>query len=193
MKRAIFLDRDGTLIENIPYNADPDKVKLTPFALEALHRLQAENYLLMLVSNQSGIALGYFSENDLQLVNKRIKDLLSPSRVELEATYYCMHYKEGPVTQYVKECECRKPRPGMLLQAAQEHNVDLSQSWMIGDILDDVEAGTRAGCKTILIDNGNETQWIRTRYRFPDFMARDLNQAADYIIQTNNDEQLGRV
>jgi D,D-heptose 1,7-bisphosphate phosphatase len=193
MKKAIFLDRDGTVIENVHYNSDPEKVRLLPYASEALHRLQANDYLLVLVSNQSGVALGFFSEAELQKINERVSDLLSPSYVAFDDIYYCMHYKHGIVQQYVQDCDCRKPMPGMILQAAQEHEVDLSQSWMIGDILDDVEAGTRAGCKTILLDNGNETEWKRNRYRVPQYMVKDLMEAADVILKYGTDEAMDRL
>ena len=175
MKKAVFLDKDGTLVENVHYNADPDKVRLTPYAAEALKQLQDEGFLLIVVSNQSGIALGYFSEADMQLIKETISGMLEDERVFLHDFYYCPHLPE--------ECECRKPKPGMLLKASEEYNIDLSQSWMIGDILDDVEAGRQAGCRTILIDKGNETEWLLRPDRSPHFMVDDLKDAAAIILK----------
>lgn len=190
MKKAIFLDRDGTLIVDVPYNADPGKVRLAPFALETLRTLKMYNYLLILITNQSGIALGYFTEKDLQAINRKIAALLSGSSVVLDDIYHCPHHPDGIVSRFKKLCNCRKPMPGLIQRAAREHDIDLSASWMIGDILDDVEAGTRAGCMTILIDNGNETEWKKNYYRIPHFVVQDLRQAAGIIEQTMNNEKL---
>lgn len=193
MKKAIFLDRDGTLIENIPNNADPQKVRLAPFAIEALQQLQEKNYLLIVISNQPGIALGIFTENEMHRMNRQVADLLWRGKIMLEDVYCCMHHKNGIIPKYAKNCECRKPRPGLLLQASKDHDIDLSSSWMIGDILDDVEAGARAGCQTILIDNGNETEWKNGSFRTPHFVVKDLWQAAGIIEQTVKNERLERL
>jgi D-glycero-D-manno-heptose 1,7-bisphosphate phosphatase len=182
MRKAIFLDKDGTLIENVHYNVNPDRIRLLPYAAEALSSLQKNNFMLIVISNQSGVALGYFTEAALLTVNKRIRQLLEQGSVSLEAFYYCTHHTSGTVPLYAKKCNCRKPAPGMLIQASRDYDIDLRKSWMIGDILDDVEAGNRAGCKTILIDNGNETEWRISSDRIPDFIAKDLKHAAQFII-----------
>jgi D-glycero-D-manno-heptose 1,7-bisphosphate phosphatase len=185
MRRAIFLDKDGTLIKNVPYNVDPGKISLEPFAKEALRSLQDNTYELFVVSNQSGVALGYFSEADLLPVNHRIRRLLQASRVNIKGFYYCPHLNNGAIAAYSKECDCRKPKPGLLLQAARDHQIDLMNSWMIGDILDDVEAGKKAGCKTILLNNGNETEWLLYEKRKPNFIVNNLKEAAELILLTN--------
>jgi D-glycero-D-manno-heptose 1,7-bisphosphate phosphatase len=185
MTRAVFFDKDGTLIKNVPYNVDPAKICLEPFASEALKLLQNNAYDLYVVSNQSGIALGYFNEADLLPVNYTIEKLLNNNGVHLNAFYYCTHLKNGTVAGYAKDCDCRKPKPGLLLQAAHDHNIDLLRSWMIGDILDDVEAGKSAGCKTILLNNGNETEWVLYEKRKPDFIVNNLKEAAELILLTD--------
>jgi len=111
-------------------------------------------------------------------VENRIRELLGPINVPLAGFYYCPHHPEGKIAQYSKTCDCRKPRPGLILRAARERDINLAQSWFIGDILDDIEAGHRAGCRTVLIDNGNETEWVRSPGHQPDWVVFDLVQAA---------------
>jgi D-glycero-D-manno-heptose 1,7-bisphosphate phosphatase len=188
--RAVFLDKDGTLIEDVPYNIDPDQMRLTPGAA-ALRRLHHSGYLLIVISNQSGVARGYFPETALAAVVKRSRDLLAQFQIPLTDFYYCPHHPAGSIEPYAIACACRKPEPGLLLQAAQDHDIDLGQSWFIGDILNDVEAGRRAGCQTILLDNGNETEWIFSPERVPHYVAIDLAAAVDVIEQ--NSENLAIV
>lgn len=184
MKRAVFLDKDGTLIENVPYNADPAKIRLVPGAGTALQQLEKEGYLLIVISNQSGVALGYFPESALQDVRRKIELLLLEQHARIHDFYYCPHLPEGKLAAYRQTCTCRKPAPGLLLRAAHEYDIDLKTSWMIGDILDDVEAGNRAGCTTILLNNGNETSWQRGAGRTPHFIVNNLNEAAGIILTT---------
>ena len=180
---AVFLDKDGTLVENVPYNADPAKIRLAAGAGQALRVMQAAGYRIFVVSNQSGVARGYFPETALAGVLKRLRELLDAQGVDLAGFYYCPHHPQGAVTTYATGCTCRKPEPGLILRAATEHEVDLEKSWLVGDILDDVEAGRRAGCRTILIDNGNETEWRNGADRTPDFKVADLPAAARVITE----------
>ncbi len=179
--RAIFLDKDGTLIENLPYNVDPAAIRLMPGAAEGLRMLIAAGYRVIIVSNQSGVARGYFREEALRGVEARLRDLLAVYDVPLAGFYFCPHHPVGIIAEYAVQCTCRKPEPGLIFRAACEHSIDLSQSWLVGDILNDVEAGRRAGCKTILIDNGNETEWILSRERLPHHVVADLTEAARVI------------
>jgi D-glycero-D-manno-heptose 1,7-bisphosphate phosphatase len=179
---AVFLDKDGTLVDDIPFNVDPERIQLADGAPTALRRLHAAGYLLIVVSNQSGVARGYFPERALQGVEARLRGLLESAGVPLAGFYYCPHHPDGLVPCYAVACACRKPAPAMLLRAAREHGIDLSTSWMVGDILDDVEAGRAAGCRTVLLDNGNETEWELTPARLPHYRARGLVEAAGMII-----------
>lgn len=175
MNKAIFIDKDGTLIKDVPYNVDPSLIRFEDYAFESMKSLQLKGYLVFIISNQPGIGLGRFEEKDLEVVKEKIARSFSENELILDGFYYCPHRpNEG--------CNCRKPKPGLILKAAEENNIELSQSWMIGDILNDVEAGTSAGCKTVLIDNGNETEWIWSRNRIPDLIARNLKDAAEYIL-----------
>jgi D-glycero-D-manno-heptose 1,7-bisphosphate phosphatase len=172
VSQAVFIDKDGTLVENVPYNVDPARIRLAPGAAECVGALAREGFDVFVVSNQPGAALGFFPEQALHEVKERLEALLDH---RLKGFYYCPHHPQAG-------CDCRKPNPGMLLRAAREHGVELGRSWMVGDILDDVEAGRRAGCRTILLDNGNETEWQLTDARRPDCIANDLRQAAALIL-----------
>ena len=169
-RRAVFLDKDGTLVEDVPYNVDPAAVVLAQGAREALAAFAAAGYEVIVVSNQPGVALGKFSLDSLQALESRLRALLP----QIGGFYWCPHAPQAG-------CACRKPASGLLERAAREHGVDLAASWMVGDILDDVEAGRRAGCRTILLDNGNETVWHVTPERVPHHVARDFPQVSSLI------------
>jgi histidinol-phosphate phosphatase family protein len=180
-RRAVFLDKDGTLIEDVPYNVDPARIRLAAGVAEGLPRLHVSGFRLIVISNQSGVARGLFTEEALAAVRDRLRQLLADLGVPLDGFLYCPHHPEGIVPRYAVACDCRKPGPGLILAAAREHGIALEQSWFIGDILDDVEAGRRAGCRTALIDNGNETEWKRSPLRWPDIVAGDMAEAARLI------------
>ncbi|WP_202895881.1 D-glycero-alpha-D-manno-heptose-1,7-bisphosphate 7-phosphatase [Iningainema tapete] len=184
LMRAVFLDKDGTLIENVPYNVDIQHIKLTQGAIEGLRLLEKAGYKLIVITNQSGVARGYFPESALLAVENHLRQVLADEGISLTDFYYCPHHPKGIMAELAITCDCRKPAPGMLLRAACQHNIDLENSWFIGDILNDVEAGRRAGCKTILIDNGNETEWQLSALRTPDYTVSDLAAAAQAIIST---------
>ena len=179
---VVFLDKDGTLIEDVPYNVDPAKVFLAQGAVEGLARLNDAGYRLAVVSNQSGVARGYFEEDALTAIEDRLRELFGDIGVPLAGFFYCPHHPEGTVVRYSVACECRKPAPGMILKASSQLAADPRACWMVGDILDDIEAGRRAGCRTILIDNGHETEWRNGPWRTPHFMVRDLAEAAEQIV-----------
>jgi D-glycero-D-manno-heptose 1,7-bisphosphate phosphatase len=178
---AIFLDKDGTLIQDIPYNIDPSRIEWMPGALAGLKQLQSVGYRLIVVSNQSGVARGFFPEVALQAVAAELHQRFAQANLVLTGFYYCPHHPEGVIETYRKDCTCRKPAPGLILQAAADHHIDLQRSWMIGDILHDIEAGKRAGCQTVLLDNGHETEWNLSPLRSPQMIASTLKDAAQKI------------
>ena len=189
--RAVFLDKDGTLIEDVAYNVDPMRITLARGAAEGLYLLVRRGYRIIVVSNQPGVALGIFPEHALRGVESRLRELLRDVGVPLAGFHYCPHLPGGRLPEYAVPCACRKPASGLLVRAAREHGVDLERSWMVGDILDDIEAGHGAGCRTALIDNGNETEWDLTPGRRPDKVASDLFEAAALIV--SDDARIGPV
>ncbi len=154
--KAIFLDRDDTLIEDPGYINHPDQVKLLDGVAEALIELKRLGYKLIVVSNQSAVAHGIVTEKVIGEIHNRLKQLLAEKGAFLDQIYYCPYHPDGAIPKYRKESDWRKPNPGMLLAAADEMDIDLSQSWSIGNSTRDVEAGLRAGCKTILINRSSD-------------------------------------
>ena len=147
------------------------------------NRFKRKNFLLIVISNQSGVARGFYSEADVDKMHEAIQQNLAEYNVQLDAFYYCPHLIEGTIKEYAIDCDCRKPKPGLIYKAAKDFDINLNESWMIGDILNDVEAGKTAGCKTILINNGNETEWILNTQRTPDYKAKNLKEAAQIVLR----------
>ena len=192
---AVFFDKDGTLLEDVPYNVDPSLMRFVPGACDALAMLAAHGLRLFVISNQGGVALGHFGFDALAPMEAHLRAMFVECGVTLEAAYWCPHHPDGVVADYAQRCSCRKPEPGLILQAAREHAVDLAASWFVGDILDDIEAGSRAGCRTLLVDNGHETEWLDGPGRRPTLRVPDLYHAALEIIraaQADAQRQLGR-
>jgi D-glycero-D-manno-heptose 1,7-bisphosphate phosphatase len=182
LRRAVFLDTEGTLIDNVWRDADPRLAKLARGAGGALRMLKAHGYLIAVVSNQPGVALGRFPLGALAGFEQRLQQLLAPNDVGVDAFYYCPHLPQAANVRFAVRCLCRKPQPGLLRQAARDRRIDLSQSWVVGDTLDDVEAGGRAGCRTVLVDTGNETEWRLSQYRQPHYLAGSLRHAVQLIL-----------
>lgn len=185
MKRAVFLDKDGTLIENVPHNVDRTRIRLRPGAVDALLLLIGLGYEPIVVSNQPGVALGRFPHGALAAVEEHLNDLFLARGFRLAGCYWCPHHPEGTVSEYAFRCACRKPMPGLLHAAAAEHDIDLGRSWLVGAHLDDVEAGRRAGCRTVLLDAAGEPDARPSPLREPDVVAKDLLEAAAAILRAS--------
>ena len=168
MNKAVFLDRDGTVIEHVHYVTDPAKVAIVPGGVEALRKLRDDGYLLVLVSNQSLVGRGYGTVEDVEAVNARMLELLAEGGVTIDCVKYCPHRPED-------DCPNRKPNPGMLLEAAKELDIDLGLSVMIGDNVTDVEAAENAGCSlNVLLGAGEEsTEFV---------VAKDLPEAVELVL-----------
>lgn len=183
-ERAVFFDRDGTLIEHYDYLSKPEQVQLLAHTGAALRRLKAHGYRLVVVTNQSAVARGMVTERTLGDIHDRLKALLVKEGAYLDGVYYCPYHPEAVVDKYKQQSELRKPAPGMLELAAADHGLDLAQSWMVGDELRDVEAGQRAGCRTVLLDSRPAPASGRTAGQVePNFRAVNLQEAANLIIR----------
>jgi len=190
--KAIFLDRDGTLNEDPGYLGDPDQVILLPTVGEALNILKNQlNFLLIVVSNQSGVARGLITEEDVKKVNNRINELLSEYNVKIDEFCYCTTH---PDFNSVEECNCRKPSPKMIIDASEKFNIDLLKSYLIGDNISDIESAMNAGCKSILVKTGygKETiSMLQKQNKFPSFVAENLMDAVNFIIKDISGEKIG--
>lgn len=181
--RAVFLDRDGTLIRDPGYLGDPAGVQALPGVGDALRALQQAGFHLVVVTNQSGIARGRYTETDYQRVRARLDELLAAEGVSLAASYHCPFHPDGVVPAYACEHEDRKPEPGMWLKAARDLQLDLAASWSIGDGDRDVVAGKRAGTRAILVAAGRDKWPLPVKGPYdPDFVARDLREAVIALL-----------
>jgi D-glycero-D-manno-heptose 1,7-bisphosphate phosphatase len=185
---AVFLDRDGTIIEDPGYLNHPDQVKLLAGAGEALRELQQLGFKTVLVSNQSGVARGLVTEEGLEQIHERLRSLLSSRGASLDGIYYCPYHPEGVIPKYRRDSDWRKPNPGMLLAAAQEMGLDLASSWMIGNNQSDIDAGRNAGCRTILIST---TRAAPTKGEGrPDHIAVNIREAVNMIKRFRRTERI---
>ena len=179
--KAIFFDRDDTLIEDPGYITNPDQVKLLDGVPESLIELRTMGYKLVVVTNQSAVARGMVTEEGLEEIHNRLKHLLAEKGAYLDRIYYCPYHPEAVIPKYRKEWYWRKPNPGMLLAAADELDIDLGQSWMVGNQADDIEAGQRANCKTIFINHSRPKPPEQGKQSKPDYEAVNIKEAVNII------------
>ncbi len=183
--QAVFLDRDHVLMEDPGYISDASAVKLLPGVELAMKSLAAGGFKTVVVTNQSGIARGLLTEETLARIHAELRRQLSEKGAHLDAIYYCPYHPEGTVEGYAVESDLRKPQPGMLLKAAEEMDIDLRSSWMVGDSARDVEAGQRAGCRTIRLRSGALPLPgdVAQEDVQADFTARNLVEAARIVLR----------
>ncbi|MCX6239041.1 MAG: HAD family hydrolase [Bacteroidia bacterium] len=170
--KAVFLDRDGTIIRDVDYPKDPKQVELLPGTIGALRSLMDFDYKLVVISNQSGIGRGIITVEEMNQVNAKLISILDKHEIYFDSIYYCPH---APAEQ----CNCRKPSPEMILNAAEELNINLALSFMVGDKFSDIESGKRAGCGTILLKNEGLFEWDIT----PDFVASNWAEVLTFILR----------
>jgi len=182
---AVFIDKDGTLVENVPHNVDPALLRFQPGALEALAAMSAAGFALLVATDQSGLARGQFTRAQLAQLQAVLEQRLRrEAGVQLLDFLVCPH---APGPGGGPACLCRKPAAGMLLRGARRHGIDLARSWMVGDTLDDIEAGHRAGCRTALLDCGGETLWRDSPLRRPDARCTRWQELGKLIPAGRND------
>jgi len=187
MNRAVFLDRDGTVIEEVGYLSDLKQLRLIPGAAASIKRLNEAGFKVVLVTNQSGVARGYFTEAFVRETHELLGKMLGLEGARLDGIYYCPHHPKAGDSPYAAACDCRKPGTGMLEQAARDMGIDVKASFVVGDKWSDVELGQRAGAHSILVTTGyafDDPGNARPKHLGdPDFMAASLTEAADWIIR----------
>jgi len=187
--RALLLDRDGTLTVEGEWLTHPGQLQLVPGAAAALARLAAAGWKLVMVTNQSAIARGLITPAQLDTIHAELQAQLAREGAQLDAIYSCPHHPTEGIGEYRVECECRKPKPGLVLRAAQELGLDLARSWMVGDAARDLEAGWAAGVRGILVATGKgaaEILRLRAQGREPQAFVPDLPAAVDWILAHGN-------
>jgi D-glycero-D-manno-heptose 1,7-bisphosphate phosphatase len=186
MKPAVFLDRDGTVSEEVGYVNHIDRFHVFSWTGRAIRKLNQAGLKTVVLTNQSGVARGYFPETLIHEVHDKLKLELARSEAYLDAIYYCPHHPEGNVAQYCRDCECRKPGIGMIQRAVQELNLDLSSSCVIGDRYIDLQMGFAAGIRSILVLSGygrGELHYQKELWaRQPDHTAENLDEAVDWVL-----------
>jgi D-glycero-D-manno-heptose 1,7-bisphosphate phosphatase len=181
----VFLDRDGTVIEEVGYLNRLDRVAFFPFTVDAIRVLNRAGFLVVIVSNQAGVARGYFDEAFVRETHAFIDRRVREGGARIDGFYYCPHHPEGRIAAYTRSCECRKPSPGLIRQAARDLDIDVAASCVIGDRWQDVELGRAAGTKTILVRTGyGMAEEGRPEAAAPDMIADNLMHAAAWILRT---------
>jgi D-glycero-D-manno-heptose 1,7-bisphosphate phosphatase len=185
-KGAAFLDRDGTIIEQVELMHEVRQLRLLPGAAEAIRLLNQKSVPVLIVTNQPVVARGVSTEDEVELIHMELKRRLLRKGARIDAIYYCPHHPNATLEQYRVKCSCRKPEAGMILSAAREQGVDLSLSVMIGDSTQDIMAGRRAGTRTILVRTGHGGRDPWQYDCSPDWSAKNLLEAAQIWLQENN-------
>ena len=180
--KACFLDRDGVLIEEVNYLSSPEQVSVFKESFEALRLLKQNGFKVIVVTNQAGVARGYFKESDISIVHSEIGRQLSEQDLKIDAYYYCPHHPKGVVEGYNIECDCRKPAPAMILDAVKDFNVAMEKSFLIGDKISDLMAAENAGCKAALVKTGHGLEHVEkaSELKFP--VLDNILEAVKYFI-----------
>lgn len=181
--RAVFLDRDGTIIRDLEYLSDPDRIELLPGAAEALLKLHEAGFLIVVITNQSGVARGFFDEATCRAVNERFVEILAARDVPVTGVYYCPHLPGAVIPEYDVQCGCRKPGTDLFSRAVEELDIDISSSWAVGDSLRDLLPAKKLGASTILVltGKGQEQVSLPEAQSAADRIAADISEAAEVI------------
>jgi D-glycero-D-manno-heptose 1,7-bisphosphate phosphatase len=186
MNRAVFIDRDGTISEEVGYINHASRFNLFPYAGPAVKHLNDNGWLAIITTNQAGVARGYFTEEMVKIVHQRMTEGLERDGAKLDAIYYCAHHPSLGDPPYRLDCDCRKPKPGLISRAARDFDIDLSASWMVGDRYSDIELARNAGVKSAFVLSGyGRGEWEHQSVAWqlqPDLVAEDLLEAVDFIV-----------
>jgi D-glycero-D-manno-heptose 1,7-bisphosphate phosphatase len=185
-KRAVFLDRDGTINKDVGYPSSFSMVEIYPYSFEAIKKINEAGLLAIIVSNQSGVGRGLIVEKDLQDIHQRLRVAFAKRNAHFDGVYYCPHYRLSSVPRYRKNCHCRKPKPGMALQASTELNIDMNNSYMVGDKVADILFGHNIQAKPILLLTGygqKALPKLKKKGMVPAHVAANLLDAVDWILK----------
>jgi D-glycero-D-manno-heptose 1,7-bisphosphate phosphatase len=186
MKRAVFIDRDGTISEEVGYINHASRFRLFPYAASAIKHLNENGWLAIVTTNQAGVARGYFSEDMIKTVHAAMTKGLEGGGARLDAIYYCAHHPSVGETPYRVDCDCRKPKPGLISRAARDFDIDLDASWMVGDRYSDIELARNAGVQSAFVLSGyGRGEWEHQRAAWkeqPDLVAENLLEAVRMIV-----------
>jgi D-glycero-D-manno-heptose 1,7-bisphosphate phosphatase len=186
-RRALLIDRDGTVCEDVGYLDQPQALHVLPGAAEALVAAERAGFQIVLVTNQAGVGHGRFDELTLDSIHDRLRELLGERGARVDGIYYCPHHPEALLARYRLDCACRKPKPGMLLRARDEMGIDLASSYLVGDHPRDIAAGAAAGATSVLVLTGHgRRMWLETPRPpdvRPDHVADDLAAAVQWILE----------
>ena len=192
MQRAVFIDRDGTMSEEVGYINHASRFRIFPYAAAAIKLLNDSGWLAIVITNQAGVARGYFAEEMIQTVHETLKEEMAATDARIDAIYYCAHHPSVGDPPYRLDCDCRKPRPGLISRAAEDFDINLHESWMVGDRYSDIELARNAGVKSAFVMSGyGRGEWEHQRQTWnyqPDVTANHLLEAVKKII----DEPLGQ-
>jgi D-glycero-D-manno-heptose 1,7-bisphosphate phosphatase len=193
MKRpAVFIDRDGTISEEVGYINHPSRFRLFPYTAAAIKLLNDQGWLAVVITNQAGVARGYFTESMIETVHDNLLRELREKGARVDAIYYCAHHPSVGEPPYRQECDCRKPKPGLVIRASKELGIALKQSWMIGDRYGDIELAHNAGVRSALVLSGyGRGEWENQRSQWkqqPDLVAENLLEAVELILRSEASE-----
>jgi D-glycero-D-manno-heptose 1,7-bisphosphate phosphatase len=181
---SVFLDRDGVINEEVNYLRHPEQLKLIPGAAQAIRKLNLHQIPVIVVTNQAGVARGYFTEADVQLVHNALSEMLAVEGATINCYYYCPYHPTAGIGKYLLNSDWRKPQAGMLYQGAADFNLDLSRCYIVGDKASDILAGYNAGCKTVLVETGygkkHSATWSETIK--PNFLALNILDSIEWIL-----------
>jgi D-glycero-D-manno-heptose 1,7-bisphosphate phosphatase len=193
-RRAVFLDRDGTINEDVGYPGRYDQVRIYPYSFEAVRKLNAAGLAVVVITNQSGVGRGFFTEDALRVLHDSLREAFLAAGARIDAVYYCPHFPGSSSPAYDIDCACRKPFPGMAIRAREELGLDLEGSYLVGDKVEDVRFGLNAGTRTILVLTGYgeaSRDSLRREGVEPAHIASDLGKAVDWILERERERERG--
>ena len=188
---ALFMDRDGTISEEVGYVNHPSRFRLFPYSAAAVQKLNENDWLAIVVTNQAGVARGYFSEDIIVTIHDQMKQQLKKEHAQLDAIYYCAHHPTVGEAPYRLDCDCRKPKAGLINRATEDFDIDLPASWMVGDRYSDVELAHNAGLRCAFVLSGygrGEWEYQRAAWKLqPDLVCENLLEAVESILSLDQD------